>query len=123
MKRLLLILITILCTTACWAKGLATESLFCESTYKNKAVEVSIITKKNSVFRSISVKGDASLVSKIESAVKKDRAKAASTTESYSNGGETYDLIFNVNGVTVIFTKRSDNRAELSLSGASDSTD
>ena len=123
MKRLLLILIAILCATVCWAKGLATESLFCESTYKNKAVKVSIITKKKSVFRSISVKGDASLVSKIESAVKKDRAKAASTTESYSNGGETYDLIFSVNGVTVIFTKRGDNRAELSLSGASDPTD
>ena len=122
MKRLLLILLTILCTTACWANGLATESLFCESTYKNKAVSVSIITKKNSVFRSISVRGDASLVSKIESAVKKDRAKAASTTESYSNGGETY-LIFNVNGVTVIFTKRGDNRAELSLSGKPDSSD
>ena len=117
MKRLLLILLTILCTTACWANGLATESLFCESTYKNKAVSVSIITKKNSVFRSISVRGDASLV------VKKDRAKAASTTESYSNGGETYDLIFNVNGVTVIFTKRGDNRAELSLSGKPDSSD
>jgi len=59
----------------------------------------------------------------MESAVKKDRTKAASTTESYSNGGETYDLIFSVNGVTVIFTKRSDNRAELSLSGKSDSSD
>lgn len=123
MKRLLLILLTILCTTACWAKGLATESLFCESTYKNKAVSVSIITKKNSVFRSITVRGDASLVSKMESAVKKDRTKACSVTESYSNGGETYDVIFNVNGVTIIFTKRGNNRAELSLSGKSDSFD
>lgn len=123
MKRLLPILLTILCSTACWAKDLATESLFCESTYKNKAVSVSIITKKNSVFRSISVKGDASLVSKMESAVKKDRAKAGSVTESYSNGGETYDVIFNANGVTIIFTKRGDNRAELSLSGKSDSSE
>lgn len=51
MKRLLLIFLTILCATTCWAKGLATESLFCESTYKNKAVKVTIITKKNSEFR------------------------------------------------------------------------
>ena len=120
MKRRLLIFLTILCATTCWAKGLATESLFCESTYKNKAVKVTIITKKNSEFRSISVRGDASLVSKM---VKKDRAKAASITESYSNGGETYDVIFGVNGITVIFTKRGNNHADLSLSEKSDSSD
>ncbi len=123
MKRLLLIFLTILCATTCWAKGLATESLFCESTYKNKAVKVTIITKKNSEFRSIRVRGDASLVSKMESAVKKDRAKAASITESYSNGGETYDVIFGVNGITVIFTKRGNDHADLSLSEKSDSSD
>ena len=94
MKRLLLIFLTILCATTCWAKGLATESLFCESTYKNKAVKVTIITKKNSEFRSISVRGDASLVSKMESAVKKDRAKAASITESYDRLIFFYKILF-----------------------------
>lgn len=124
MKRLITFLAVILSITTCWAASprLACESLFTEDVYKNPAVNMSIITKRGEVFRSLTVNGDSKLISRIEAAVDKDKKLSEEVTESYTNGGAIRSVIFTVrkgNGynVEIIYSKRGDKKASLAIQG------
>lgn len=125
MKRLITLFVVILSMATCWAASprLACESLFTEDIYKNPAVNMSIITKKGEAFRSMTVNGDSKLITRIETAVDKDKELSDEVTESYTNGGAIRSVIFSIrknNGckVEIIYSKRGNNNATIAIKGS-----